>query len=60
MLKQEVKEKFYTHPAIKKMSIGEQYEALQAFEEILKSQQEERPYESVSELFAGSYDESQF
>ena len=60
MLKQEVKERFYTHPAIKQMSFGEQYEALQAFEEILLKQKEDNPYESISELFAGSYDEFQY
>lgn len=54
MLNQEVKERFYTHPNISRMSVGKQFEVLQAFQEVLEEQRKENPDESLSELFTES------
>lgn len=51
MLREDIEEKYYMNLHTRKVPALFMCECLKAFEEVLKKEREENPYESVSELF---------
>jgi hypothetical protein len=54
MLNTEMTERFYSHPIVQKMSIGQIDDTLHVLEDLM-SEEREVNYEPVSELFPNEY-----